>query len=108
MIVINPGAGDTIEGTVSQSEINIKQFIADLGVDATYEFIELCKNSRHSYRLHSGGKSHVIDIPALPLQDVRYIAEVRQNAWHFPRLYVDGVSWLWYYALQAAFAKDED
>jgi len=41
-------------------------------------------------------------MPGLPLDRVRYIGAPEQNAWRFPRLFVDGNSWLWEFALEIA------
>ncbi len=39
-------------------------------------------------------------MPGIPLSEVRYVKGL--NAWLFPRLYVDGSSWLWEFAINMA------
>ena len=38
--------------------------------------------------------------PGLALAGVRYLDQPGQNIWHFPRLYIDGDSWVWKYAVE--------
>ena len=106
-VFINPGSGKVNEGTKEQSEINIKRFIEDLGIKCEYEFIRKEDDGRHLYKISNGEKSHEIEMPALELENVRYLGE-GQNIWHFPRLYVDGSSWVWKYALECCFNSDDD
>jgi hypothetical protein len=54
------------------------------------------------------GKNRQIDMPGIPLEQVRYMKEDGQNIWDFPRLYVDGDSWVWYYAVRRLEAADND
>ena len=103
MYVINPGSGVVAEGSKEQSELNIKSFIEDLGVDAKYEFLEVLKDGRHDYRIWNDEYSHKINMPALSLDKVRYIQGTDQSIWDFPRLYVDGSSWIWCFALGMCF-----
>ncbi|WP_232700178.1 hypothetical protein [Brevibacillus daliensis] len=44
------------------------------------------------------GFSWEVDMPSLPLEQGRYVSEEGQNIQDFPRLYVDGSSWVWKYA----------
>lgn len=109
IVSINPGTGPVSDNGTNQSEINIKKFIEDLGVNATFEFKEVLEDGRHSYEIHFNGNTHYIDMPAIPIENVRYVGGPEQNIWHFPRLYVDGSSWVWKYALNVCdFIGDED
>jgi hypothetical protein len=49
-----------------------------------------------------------VDMPGIPIEKVRYTGTEDQNIWHYPRLYVDGSSWVWLYALHSLrdFVKD--
>ncbi|MET9402659.1 hypothetical protein [Kitasatospora sp. NPDC002965] len=38
-------------------------------------------------------------MPGLSLDQVRWMNEPDQNIWNYPRLFVDGSSWVWWYAL---------
>lgn len=48
-----------------------------------------------------------IDMPGLPLDQVRYLRPTQedifseQSIFDFPRIFIDGNSWVWYYALCA-------
>lgn len=108
-VIINPGSGAVKAGTVEQSEINIKAFIEDLMVEnVQYEFVKVLDDGRHLYKVWNDEHSHEIEMPALPLENVRYLGLENQNIFHFPRLYVDGSSWVWMYALNVSFRNDED
>jgi hypothetical protein len=54
----------------------------------------------------------LIEMPGLPLDEVRYVDDDEQNIWDFPRLYVDGGSVVWCYAVKQASrmlsGEDED
>lgn len=102
---INPGTGPTPDGTKEQSEINIQQFIKDTGAkDVEYRFLHSKENGRHVYKIWDKDKAniHDIEMPAIPLEQVRYMGP-GQDIWQFPRLYVDGSSWVWLYAIDACF-----
>jgi len=107
-IIINPGTGKVETGSKEQSEINIKKFIEDLGVEVTYEFKKVDNDGRHIYEISNGKIIHEIDMPAILLDNVRYLGEEGQNIWNYPRLYVDGSSWVWKYAINMCFNEDED
>ena len=105
-IIINPGAGKVENGSKEQSEINIKQFILDLGVECKFEFIKIDSDGRHRYNVWNDKANHEIDMPAIPLDNVRYLGLECQRIFNFPRLYVDGSSWVWKYALNVCSFVD--
>jgi hypothetical protein len=105
-IFFNPGTGPVENATLENAEANMVQFIADspLADELTYE--------RGSYHGDEDGRYCFIVIwkkceqfcvevlmPGWALDRVRYMGEPEQNAWDFPRLYVDGSSWLWEFAV---------
>jgi hypothetical protein len=106
-ILINPGSGPVQNGSKEQSEANIKQFITDLGIGCDYEFLQIEEDGRHTYRICNQSQSHEIQMPALPLENVRYMAEYGQKIFNFKRLYVDNSSWTWWYALGLCFNNDD-
>jgi hypothetical protein len=57
------------------------------------------ERGRYGFRFTLGKRRCDVEIPGLPIERVRYLGLPDQNAWHFPRLYVDGSSWLWEFAL---------
>jgi hypothetical protein len=102
-VLINPGSGPVQNGSKEQSEINIKQFIADLEINGNYEFVKVEDDGRHTYKVWNETHSHEIDMPAIPLENVRYLGTDGQKIFDFPRLFVDGSSFVWKYALNVCF-----
>jgi len=45
-----------------------------------------------------------IDIPGLPIDQIRYLGKP-QNIWQFPRLYINGSSFVWMYVVSLARAE---
>ena len=104
-ISINPGSGP-VSGTYLSREnarANMHHFIADLrnrGHSAQHEATgDEESHGRWLFVLTVNEHLHLVEIPGLPLSRVRFMAEPDQSAWDYPRLYVDGSSWLWKYAL---------
>lgn len=109
-VIINPGTGPVWSGPGSvlrrNAERNIRALCRDAGCDSD------CRIERdgdvdgrgwYPYRIFRGKRSVEVDMPGLALEKVRYIA-APQNPWDFPRLYVDGSSWLWSFAID--FVRD--
>jgi hypothetical protein len=107
-VFINPGSGPVHEATEANAATNITVFaddlrVAGLGVnecrripDADYG------EGRFAFELAmADGRTIEIQMPGLPVERVRYLDAEGQNIWDFPRLYVDGSSWVWKYALGA-------
>ncbi|MGW3152743.1 hypothetical protein [Streptomyces sp. NPDC001089] len=106
MLFINPGSGPVHGATEEQAAINITVFGDDLrraGVAVTSgdrtpgaDYGE----GRFAFTLTTDdGRSIEIQMPGLPLRQVRFMSEDGQNIWDFPRLYVDGSSMVWEFAL---------
>lgn len=104
-VAVNPGAGPICERTLQKEAArNIAAFRRDLAlhkVRITYQ-CEGKHGGRYTFLLRRFGRECMVDMPGLPLERVRYMKQEGQNPWHFPRLYVDGNSWLWIYALDSA------
>jgi hypothetical protein len=109
MIYVNPGAGPCESGTWDNAYTNIQQFIKDseiplhivgstfaAGEDGRYKFVLQPDDFKEFH--------YEIEMPGLPLKKVRYTGEKGQNIWNYPRLYVDGGSWVWSFA---TIKKDE-
>lgn len=114
-IFINPGTGPVPEATEDHATSNMAVFIDDLraaglGVDTFTRRSESdYGHGRYAYELSmADGRSIEIQMPGLPADQVRYVDTERQNIWDFPRLYVDGGSWVWKFALSACEPDDED
>lgn len=101
-IMINPGAGAVEIGSWDQAYENIKQFITDCEVPLHIVSAEFTPDDgRYLFCLAADNFEYrtEIEMPGLPLENVRYMSEGEQNPFDFPRLYVDGSSWLWKFAL---------
>lgn len=104
-IFINPGSGPVPGASAEAAEANLATFAEDLRSrghqvqvgQATGE-----EEGRWSFPVTVDDVVHQVEMPGLPLEQVRWLDEPDQNIWHFPRLYVDGSSWVWKYALDAA------
>jgi hypothetical protein len=100
-VFANPGAGPIAHGTLGQdAEINMAALIADVGLDGTtYRATGEQDGGRYSYVVSYAGREAEVDMPGTTLEEVRYMKLADQNIWDFPRLYVDGNSWIWFYAV---------
>lgn len=102
-VLINPGSGP-VGGEISWDNAyeNITAYIADCEIpmrvvrsehkddDGRYMFV--LRNDEYDYQIE-------VEMPGLPLDKVRYVKGDKRNILDFPRLYVDGNSWIWYTAL---------
>ena len=114
-IIINPGTGPVTDATEAYAWINIGAFVADLAaagpsvpVFAVQRQDHEDRGGRYSFQLHTTDDRWIeVDMPGIPLDKVRYIGE-GQNIWDFPRLYVDGASWVWCWALSMCMPQEDD
>lgn len=125
-IIINPGTGPIHNTTKEHARSNMDAFVkdvlddpefADAHDETTMITIEDAERDdgegRFTFILRYGDRESEIDMPGLPLEEVRYISRRDQNILDFPRLYENGSSWVWLYAVsQAAHSlfgeEDED
>lgn len=100
-VFLNHGSGLIADASLTNAEANIVCFVADCKVDgiAIDRLPEIDERGRFGFRLTRNGVQHDVEMPGLPLEQVRYMDSPGQNIWHFPRLYVDGSSWIWKYGL---------
>jgi hypothetical protein len=105
-VIINPGAGPVGGATRENAEACMRQFITDLELPGvTYEYIggaEKPEDGRFEFNLNRGRQNCGVAMPGLPVEDVRYIDRQKQNSLAFPRMYVEGNSWVWLYGLSQA------
>jgi hypothetical protein len=102
--IFNPGSEPQPVGSETDARANMAHFAADVAAQTgtsveapdTHTHIE---DGRYVYTLHVDGREHTVEMPGLPLSSVRFTRAEGQNAWDFPRLWVDGASWLWKYAV---------
>lgn len=102
-VIINPGSGPVSEGTRREADKNIRAFLRDVGFkrgEVTATFRRRGNDGRYWYTLRRRGKRTQVDIPGWPLERVKFLEGC--NPWVFPRLYVDGSSWLWPFAVNCA------
>jgi hypothetical protein len=115
-VLINPGTGPCGGATVDNAAENMEQFIKDCPCASRFEREEAGDygDGRFCFQVfwdECPGKSWEVQMPGLPLDQVRYMGAEDQNIWNFPRLYVGGSSWVWKYALLKRydwFSEEED
>jgi hypothetical protein len=99
--IVNPGTGPVQAHSLEHAEANMTAFAADLGGGSFSSFGKE-EEGRYLFTLHYEGRRVEIWMPGCPLESVRYTGEPDQNIWDFPRLYVNGNSWVWKFALNSA------
>lgn len=107
-IIINPGAGPVQGGDYEQAYINIKQLIKDCELDMKIiSSRHIPDDGRYLFVLRDPlGNDYEVDMPGLPLEQVRFMSLEGQNIFEFPRLYVDGSSWVWEIVANSIFTKE--
>ena len=112
-IAINPGSGPVSEATEQNAIDNMGQFTADLrergvGVNTfTRRPGADYGDGRYAFAVHTDdGLDTEVQMPGLPLDQVRWLRAEGQDIWDFPRLYVDDGSWIWYFALNCFMPDD--
>lgn len=113
IVAINPGT-QAVKGIEDYAAANMEVFRIDVlhqlnGWD-NENTIQRCADrdtgdGRYAYQLtytvpETTPCCVLVHMPGLPLARVRY--QDGCNAWLFPRLYVNGDSWLWTYAVETA------
>jgi len=101
-IFINPGTGPIEDTSEKHARENIEHFLTDCKTTGLH-FVRIPERDygegRYAFLVWKDRICHEIQMPGLPLARVRFMSEEGQSAWDFPRLYVDGSSWLWELAL---------
>jgi hypothetical protein len=97
----NPGAGPVAHGTLAEdARTNMHALLADVGLDgATFEYRKPDETGRYRFVVCYAGRVAEVDMPGTTLEEVRYMHLPGQNIWNYPRLYVNGSSWVWVYAV---------
>ncbi len=102
MVIINPGTGPVDGSNEAHAVENMAHFVTDCHVKDVSCVRAPEKDygdGRFAFLLYKETRCHEIQMPGIPLEKVRYMHEPGQNIWHFPRLYADGSSFVWCYAL---------
>lgn len=63
-------------------------------------------DGRYPFRVFVDGVRHVVEMPGTALAEVRWMDEPGQNIWDFPRVFTDGSSWVWKFAID--FGENAD
>jgi len=110
-VIINPGTGVVPNANAKDAIAAAEQMVKDVGSDDPHfrdkplERVTFTREpkadegGRYGFVFMRGNLKVEVDIPGLPLERLRYLGDDDQNIWHFPRLYVDGSSWMWVYAV---------
>jgi hypothetical protein len=105
-LIINPGSGPVPATTSDNATSNMGAFtddLRDIGLDVdTFIRREAADygDGRYAYEIAFGdGRTVEVQMPGLPVDQVRFVGSPEQNIWDFPRLYIDDSSWVWKYAL---------
>lgn len=107
VVYMNPGTGPVDGASLDNAAANMRQLVVDTGLTGVtirkastedkggrYGFDVLMPNGEANSR-----NVCEVEMPGLPLEQVRYTGAADQNIWHYPRLYVDGSSWVWCYGV---------
>ena len=98
MILFTPGSGPVADATSEQGEKNMETFVSELDCGASWRRARRRSNDgRWRFFVVLEGRRVDVEMPGAPLDVVRDGPVLRQ-----PRLYVDGSSWYWPYALKIA------
>lgn len=101
-VVINPGTEPLDDSKEEYADQNIAQLVKDLGLEGVTYQRDAPKDygeGRFAYQLSFEKKNVEVQMPGWPLERVRFLDKADQDVFDFPRLYVDGGSWLWQYAI---------
>lgn len=108
MILADMGWGPVKDGSLTHAESNIRAFVADLRVrghqdivvERAPEHIAADREGRFCWGIAvDEGQMRQVRMPGLPLDKVRWTGADGQAIYNYPRLYIDGGSWIWLYAL---------
>lgn len=114
-VFLNPGTGAVRDASEQHAIDNMRQFIQDARCDGLYFRRAADKDygeGRYAFLVLRNDYDRVIEIqmPGIPVDKVRFTGAPDQNIWNYPRLYKDGSSWVWQYAVidEEDYAEDDD
>jgi hypothetical protein len=103
MMLVNPGTSSIREADKKLAKLGIAQFVTDLDLGA----LKVKRDKKgdcdgwFGFKVKSKRASISVLVPGIPMEQMRRM-ERDDSAWNFRRLYVEGSSWLWNYALERA------
>lgn len=107
-IAVNPGSGPVENATEDQARANLRAFLTDCDITgASYALGVNQGDGRFRYKVSNGIKVVDLDMPGIPLEQVRWMDEDSGDIWDFPRLYIDGSSWIWCFAINIFLSAGE-
>lgn len=95
-ILLNPGTADIPNTSLLYARANMHVLLADIGlsnVRMRYRSRDT-DGGRYGFRLFFQSRTCDIQMPGLPIERVRWMDHT-QNIFDFPRLYINGSSWIW-------------
>ncbi len=106
MILLNPGSGPVPDATEEQAVANMSEFVSELGAHYDVTVVSHARaaasdygDGRWAFELLTDDERRIeVQMPGAPIKQVR-------EEW--TRLYVDGSSWFWEYALRQCQRGDE-
>lgn len=101
-VAINPGSGPVPNATSVQATANMKVFAEEVGAGSFDGPFGTDGDGRWKFKLWANNRFVDVEMPGISIEKVRYVDRVSQNIWEFPRLYVNGGSWVWLYAIDIA------
>jgi hypothetical protein len=100
--IVGVGTGPVRGGTLLNGSANMQQLVKDLGVDRVAfrpRKSPACGDGRFDFIVERAGVKVEVSMPGLPLASVRVIDPEKENVLEFPRLYVEGNSYYWCWAV---------
>lgn len=111
-VIINPGTGPVRDATAELATACAEQLLADIADPTvrrgrpTVSGVSFARaperddgDGRFGFVFKLGERTATVDIPGLRKERVRYLGLDDQNIWHFPRLYINDSSFVWYYVV---------
>jgi hypothetical protein len=110
-IDVNPGSGPVAGAAPEHARAAIPVFLDDVGLPnvlwlavapdhpaVRWRAFVSQDDGRYGFLLRRGAHHCGVAMPGVPLEQVRFVG-APQDPWLYPRLYVDGSSWLWCFAV---------
>ena len=102
-IILNPGTEPVADATLTHATLNVIRLLedAELSEATSTRNPHADDGGRFGFTIATDEKACEVEIPGIPLDQVRFTGDGEQSIWDFPRLYVEGSSWVWKYAVPA-------